>query len=175
MVLPAPKRPSLKIMATAITGVTIPMMRIGNMAAARTAGEFERNATIGPVKTTPSQEPHDSEKDDSEPHARPAPLLRLVGLAAAERLADQRGRRRPERHASRERELEGFGDVGIRGAVDRFGSPAAAQYRGRRVGAHVELTGRPREETETDHHDDGCCSSRHREAKQCANHVPARG
>ena len=69
--------------ATAMIGVTIPMIRIGKIAAARTAGEFERKATTGSREEHALAQPDHPEQNEAQAHARPAPLLRLVRVAAA--------------------------------------------------------------------------------------------
>ena len=112
-------------------GVTMPMMRIGKIAAARTAGEFERNATMRLREEHPFAEAHDPEEHEAEAHARPAPLLRLVGPPPPERLADERRRGRAERDARGERELQRLDDVRVRGAVDRLDGAAVPDGRPR--------------------------------------------
>ena len=104
-------------------------MRIGNIAAARTAGEFERKLDDLLGEEHALAQADDPEEDEPEAHARPAPLRGLVGPAPAERLPDERRRGRAERDARRERELQRLDDVRVRGAVDRLDAAAAAGSR----------------------------------------------
>src|SRR5206468_5767286 len=93
------------------------------------------------------------EKDRAEAPARPAELRRVVRPFRAERLTDERRRRRSEGEARREGELQDGDDVRVRGAVHRLFAatvPADSAH-----AARVDLADDPREEREAGHHRDG--------------------